>query len=627
MIQVPPKPTPSPQALTLLEQMREGCVTFDSLWRFTYVNAEAEALLQRSRDELLNRSLVSLFPEVANTPIYKQFRTTLEQDAPIAFTAYYPPLGKWFEIRAHPYGTGLSVSFRDITELRAGETALRQSEGRFRALMEQAGDAFFLHDLEGRILDVNRQACASLRANRQTLLGMTVQQVEQGHPEESIEPLMASLQPGQILTLQGRHQRLDGSSFPVEIRLSRLDLDGKPLFSALVRDVSERQRYEQQLRDALRQAEQSRDQITAILRSVSDALVVTDNQGHILLMNRMAEQLTASACTDVAGLPLDSILPDGALRRELQLARLHANAEIPFEIEQPTGGEASESLILQGRVAPILDARGEQLGHISLLRDVTRERQVDRLKSEFISTAAHELRTPLTSILGFTEILRDLAHGGHFDPRQEREFLNIIHDKAETLAQLIDELLDLGRIESGRDIQLEQQECDLGELLTRIARQHTNRDKLHSYTLELPENPPRLLADARKLTQVFENLLGNAAKYSPPGRSIRVSARCAPDCCTVEVVDSGIGLAPEHLELVFEKFFRVDNSNTAREGLGLGLTIARNITQAHGGQLWLESSLGQGTTAFLQLPCPPHRRIKAPKTHHTHANLPETNVK
>lgn len=603
MIQHPSETIPSPQALTLLEQMREGCVTFDSRWRFTYVNAEAEALLQRSRDELLHSSLLSLFPEVARTPIFRQFRATLEQESPIAFTVFYPPLGTWFEIRAHPFGTGLAVSFRDITEIRAAEAALRQSESRFRALMEQAGDAFFLHTQEGRILDVNRQACASLGASRETLLGMTVQQIEQGHPKETIEPLMAAIQPGQILTLQGRHQRLDGSSFPVEIRLSRLDLDGTPLFSALVRDVSERQRQEEKVREALRQAEEGRDRITAILRSVADALVVTDNQGRILLMNRVAELLTASACTAVAGVPLDSILQNDALRRELELARQQSSGETSFEVELPANDQANGSLILQGRMTPILDARGEQLGHISLLRDVTGERLVDRLKSEFISTAAHELRTPLTSILGFTEILRDLAESGNFDPAQEREFLDIIYDKAETLAHLIDELLDLGRIESGRALQLEVQECDLTALLNRIARQHTETDPTHNYTLELPATPLRLLADPRKITQVIDNLLGNAAKYSTAGTSIRLNARPGDGCCTIEVIDAGIGMAPEHLTLAFDKFFRADTSNTAREGLGLGLTIARNIAQAHGGRIWLESTPGQGTTAFLQLPC------------------------
>jgi PAS domain S-box-containing protein len=478
MNQTPAKP--APQALTLLEQMREGCVTFDSLWRFTYVNAEAEALLQRSRDELLNRSLVSLFPEVASTPIYKQFCTTLEQESPIAFTAFYPPLDKWFEIRAHPYGTGLAVSFRDITEIRAAEAALRQ---------------------------------------------------------------------------------------------------------------------------ALRQAEEARDRTTAILRSVTDALIVTDNQGRILLMNRVAEQLTASACTAVTGAPLDAILADDALRRELAQARRQAGSESGFEVEFSPGNRPSERLVLQGRVAPILDSCGTQLGHISLLRDITRERQVDRLKSEFISTAAHELRTPLTSILGFTEILRNLADEGNFDPAQEREFLDIILDKAETLAHLIDELLDLGRIESGRSLQLELQPCDLGELLTRIARQHAEMDQQRSYCLDLPASPQRLSADPRKLTQILDNLLGNAAKYSPPGSRIQMKARSESDSCTIEVVDAGIGLAPEHLEVVFEKFYRVDASNTAREGLGLGLTIARNLAQAHGGQLWLESSPGQGTRAILQLPC------------------------
>lgn len=603
MTEEPANPNLPTQAMTLLEQMQEGCVTFDSRWRFTYVNAEAEMLLQRSRGELLRQPLVTVFPEILESPIYKQFRRTLEREAPVAFTVFYPPLDKWFEIRAHPFGTGLAVSFRDISEHRAAEAALRQSEGRFRALVEQAGDAFFLHTLEGRIVDVNRQACISLGASRETLLGMTVAQIEQGYAAEAIEGLMRSIAPGQILTLQGRHRRLDGSSFPVEIRLSHLELEGRSLYSALARDVSERQQQEEKVREALRQAELGRDRITAILRSVADALVVTDPEGRILLMNRSAELLTHTECFAVTGAPLASILRDEALRRELEQARSRPGRENAFEVELPPLEPSDIRRVLQGQVAPILDARGEQLGHISLLRDVTRERQVDRLKSEFISTAAHELRTPLTSILGFTEILRDLAATGHFDPAQEQEFLDIIYQKAETLAHLIDELLDLGRIESGRALQLSLQECDLGQLLSACARQHAGMNASHHYLLDLPPTSLRLQADPRKITQVIDNLLGNAVKYSPRGSSIRMSARLAEEGVRIEVIDSGIGMTADQLAQAFDKFYRADASNTAREGLGLGLTIARNIAQAHGGRLWLESSPGRGTTASLQLPC------------------------
>ncbi len=591
------------QALTLLEQMQEGCVTFDSRWRFTYVNAEAEALLQHSREELLRRPLVEVFPDIAATPFYKQFRHTIEREAPLAFTAFFPPLDKWFEIRAHPFGTGLAVSFRDITKVRAAEAALRQSERRFRALVEQAGDAFFLHTAEGQIVDVNRQACASLGASRETLLGMTVAQIEQNFDPEQVRQLMSSLTPGQILTLQGCHRRLDGSTFPVEIRLSRLDLEGAPLYSALVRDVTDRQRQEAKVHEALRQAEEGRDRITAILQSVADALIVTDREGRILLMNRSAELLTGAICAAVAGIPLASILEQEPLRLELDQARQQARNESAFEVELPDPTTAGQKQILQGRVAPILDIRGEFLGHISLLRDVTRERQVDRLKSEFISTAAHELRTPLTSILGFTEVLRDLAGGGHFDPAQKKEFLDIIYEKAETLAQLVDELLDLGRIESGRTIQLKLQECDLGGLLSRAIRQHADMDLAHTYILEQPEQSLRLMADPRKFIQVIDNLVGNAAKYSPAGSTIRINARRTEDGCTIEIVDAGIGMTPQQLEQAFDKFYRADVSNTAREGLGIGLTISRNIVQAHGGRIWLESAPGQGTTAWLQFPC------------------------
>jgi len=229
-------------------------------------------------------------------------------------------------------------------------------------------------------------------------------------------------------------------------------------------------------------------------------------------------------------------------------------------------------------------------------------RQTDRMKNEFISTAAHELRTPLTSVVGYAELLLHPETVGGLAETQRREFLQEIYEKAGALAKIVDDLLDISRIEAGHAVPLQKEPCDLGELVRREVAHLQLQAPGHRIELLLPAGGAPVVVDRHKLVQVLENLVGNAVKFSPAGGVIRVSVDAAAGSCQVAVADEGIGMTPEQVARVFDKFYRADASNTATGGLGLGMSIVRQIVETHGGRIWVESEPGKGTTVRFSVP-------------------------
>ena len=228
-------------------------------------------------------------------------------------------------------------------------------------------------------------------------------------------------------------------------------------------------------------------------------------------------------------------------------------------------------------------------------------KELDQLKSEFLNTVSHELRTPLTSIKAFAEILLDMEGD---DPETLREFLGIINKEADRLTRLINNLLDLSRIEAGR-MNWHFEASDLNELVTNASNilQMAADKKGVEYRLRLHKDPLPVRADADKLVQVVTNLVGNALKFTPTGGLVEISTSLVRDRAEVVVKDSGMGIALEHHQRIFEKFGQVDTSETREiKGSGLGLPIARSIVEAHRGTLTVDSELGKGASFVVRLP-------------------------
>jgi signal transduction histidine kinase len=243
-----------------------------------------------------------------------------------------------------------------------------------------------------------------------------------------------------------------------------------------------------------------------------------------------------------------------------------------------------------------------QVSQILYLRDVTYEAEIDHMKSEFLATAAHELRTPMASILGFSEILMH----EDFDAATQHEFLDTIYTQSQLMANILNELLDLSRIEARRDKDFRYTQVDLQELLADMVKGYQLPPERSAPELELPAQHLLLMADAGKLRQALLNVISNAYKYSPKGGSVQVKAWVrddadeSPGVC-IEITDHGIGLSPEQLKRVCERFYRADTSGKIL-GTGLGMSIVKEIIDLHHGQLTLTSTLGQGTCVRLCLP-------------------------
>ncbi|WP_429884689.1 ATP-binding protein [Geoalkalibacter halelectricus] len=413
------------------------------------------------------------------------------------------------------------------------------------------------------------------------MLGRTARQLQQAQ-DRLMREFEATRQANDLLEEEmAERQRMEAA-----LREARDDLEERVL------------RRTGELQQALHEARQARERIDAILRSVGDGLLVVAESGEVLLVNEAARALLNLEEVVVAGRPVEDLLHAQGLPPRLRQALSAESREQVFDVEMLDAQGARR--IIEARASTIHGQdEQERDGLLILCRDVTQARMIDRMKSEFISTVAHEFRTPLATVLGFSELLlsRD-----DFTPEQRREFLTYIFEKADALAAIVDDLLDLSRIESGREIELCKEPSAPDQLFLPVIRDFRLQHPDAEFEVALAPSAADLLVDRRKSAQVMENLLSNAVKYSPGKRRVKISGYAEGAYYQVLVRDWGMGMTPEQQARVFEKFYRADSSNVAVSGTGLGMSIVKHIVEAHGGRVWLESAPGEGTSVYFTLP-------------------------
>lgn len=373
------------------------------------------------------------------------------------------------------------------------------------------------------------------------------------------------------------------------------------LLQAVGANIGRREQAEEALRLALRDAEESRDRVDTILRSIADGLIVTDLDNRIVMANRRAQEMLGFTFSDETPVSIAAAIPERRLIEPLESILAGDLTEASAEWELP-GDTKEGKRVVQARIAlvPILEGMGK--GVITTLRDVTRERASDRMKSEFISIAAHELNTPLTVVMGYAELLKENMEAEPLDLDLCKEFLATIYHKAEVVSHIVDDLLDLSRIESGQTMFLETETSDLYRVLREVVEQFIRKYPERRIEMDLEPASVWALVDPMKIEQVWQNLISNALKYSPEGGPVRVSGRLEKEVVRFAVEDQGIGMTQANIECMFDKFYRADTLNTAVGGLGLGMSIVKSILDAHGGGIEVRSSLGEGTTVSFTLP-------------------------
>jgi PAS domain S-box-containing protein len=362
---------------------------------------------------------------------------------------------------------------------------------------------------------------------------------------------------------------------------------------------------------AWRLNEDVRHQLTAVVNSSNDAIYTTGLDAIIQTWNRGAERTYGYSADDVKGQHVSFLVPTD--RRQ----------EISWAIEQVKGGQSIEHwetvrvrkdgqrVDVSLTISPTTDSAGRIIGYSSIARDITERKraaeeldrareEADRMKSEFFALVSHDLRTPLASIKGYSELLTDSAATL---PDQERHFLEVITRNTNRLERLVDDLLFVAQIEAGT-FTVATREVNLSQLVSDCVEGAKPRAQEKDVDLILAAEPHvRLSGDDQRLAQLLDNLISNALKYTPEGGRVEATLQRENGNVRIDVKDSGIGIPAEEQQFLFDRFFRASTAKEAAvPGVGLGLTIVKAITEAHGGRIEVESQEGRGTTFRVELP-------------------------
>ena len=352
-----------------------------------------------------------------------------------------------------------------------------------------------------------------------------------------------------------------------------------------------------QLAEQIAVITQQRNEQEAILESMHEGVFALDTQERVITVNRAAEALLGVVATQAKGRIIQEVVRNVTLQR-LVAAAMHSTESATADIVL----RGAEERFLQATATALRDAQSRDIGVLVVLNDVTQRRHLENIRRDFVSNVSHELKTPITSIKGFVETLRD----GALDHREHAErFLGIIARHAERLHAIIEDLLALSRLEQGDEsYDIPRSETLLIDVVQAAILDCAAKAEAQRVTV-VPTCAAELRAmvNAPLLEQAIVNLLENAITYSNPDSYVWVNARQDDDMLVIDVRDQGVGIPHDHLDRIFERFYRVDKARSReRGGTGLGLAIVKHIAQVHGGQVSVTSTVGQGSTFTVYIP-------------------------
>lgn len=540
----------------------------------------------------------------------------------------------------------------ELLERKHVEKALRVSQARFAGILEIADDAIIAVDANQQIILFNQgaekifgySAAEILNQPLGKLLPQEFEEIHRQHVEKFGKYNEKARKMGERREIYGR--RADGSEFPAEASISKLEVAGETIFTTILRDISDRKRNQETLDRLSHQNE-------LILNSVGEGLCGLDVQGKITFVNPAAAKLLGYKVEELIGQGIDTILQseeshdenygelnNSRIDRSLRDGTVHQvskaifrrrdGSNFPVEYVSTPILHSPTEMAFGGTKSP---TKSEILAAVIAFRDITERQMVERMKDEFISVVSHELRTPLTSIHGSLGILASGLLSTQ--PEKSQRLLEIAVDSTERLVRLINDILDVERIESGK-VTMAKIACNAADLMAQAADTMQAIADKAGVTICISTVAAQLWADPDRIIQTLTNLLSNAIKFSSRGDTVWLVAeiytggevksnsdpefrtdaaptfspahpltRCPVNMKQIlfQVKDQGRGIPADKLETIFERFQQVDVSDARNsEGTGLGLAICRSIVQQHGGQIWVESTLGIGSTFFFTLP-------------------------
>lgn len=355
------------------------------------------------------------------------------------------------------------------------------------------------------------------------------------------------------------------------------------------------------VKEAQETTESERQRLDSVLKHMSDGVIATDRRGKIIIVNNRAVDLLGLNREEAVGKSIMKVLD---LSKEFTFRQLlETNEDLILHVDE---GEGKADSILQGEFSVIQRDTGFISGVVCVLTDITEQEKVEQERRNFVSNVSHELRTPLTSVKSYTESLQD---GAWKDPDIAPQFLQVISTETERMIRMITDLLNLSRMDQGK-LQLEREYVSMNDLFSHILdrfdmvlQSEAYRNKNYKIQRDLTQRTLWVDIDQDKVTQVIDNIMNNALKYSPDGGTITCRLMETHNSVVLSITDEGMGIPRKDLQHIFERFYRVDKARArSMGGTGLGLAISREVLMLHGGRIWATSVENKGSTFFISLP-------------------------
>jgi len=616
---------------TLFESAAEGILIADSeTKKFKFVNPTICKMLGYSQEELKEMNVADIHPKASLGHVIAEFEAMARGEKTVSSSI--PCLKKDSTIiyvdiamgKANIDGRECNVGFfTDVTDRKQVEEKIKESEEKYRSIVENSSDQIFMLDRGCNFLSVNKATADIFRKSPQELIGMSIFEIL---PEniatkfsENIKNVFdtgKSMLIEETMIAQGRELYNSTSLNPVK------DAGEKVIaVSGIVRDITEQKRTEK----ALIASEQ---RYRTLFETAAEGIIIVDietkkfkytNPAICTMLDYGQEELTKMSASDIHPKALiEQVFAefDAQARGEKKLSAnlpcLKKDGTVIYADINITKANIDGRECYIGFFTDITDRRrmdAELQDKVQeLVKANQRLKELDKLKDNFLSTVSHELRTPLTSIKSFAEIMLTYEE----DRATQKEFLGIINEEADRLTRLINDFLDLAKIQAGH---AKWETVRVPVSLAIETALNINHNLLTKNSLKLTSdiepNLPMVWSDEDRLVQVVTNLVSNAIKFTPEGGEIGIRAQLTrkgnssekPDMVMISVTDSGIGIAPEHHQTIFEKFSQVGDTLKDRpKGTGLGLPICKEIVEHYSGTIWVESALGKGSTFFFTLP-------------------------
>lgn len=627
----------------VLDRIGDGFLTFDREWRYTFVNRAAEAYIGRPRRSLLGKSIWELYPEVIGSELERAYRAAAAGHEPVELELRTPVKSRWIAQRLYPTEAGLTVSFRDVTELKLAGDALRLSEARWRALFENSLDGVALTRPDGRIIAMNPAGCRMLRRSEQEICAMgragVVDSSDPRLPALVEERRRSGRAAGELTMLRG-----DGSSFPAEFTSAVFhDAAGEKLTSLSFRDLTERKRAEESrrikanagvvLQASLDIAQTLENLAKLLVPELADVcLVDVIEHGEI---RRVVAQHRDPAFAEATRL-LERPAPEPERRRPISISGLleTRRSELVHTVtdewleknaRNEVHLEALRSIAPTSMMLVPLVARGVAIGVLTLMSvnpvhhyddlDLELARSIGeqaafaidnarlygaalearRQRDEVLAVVSHDLRNPLNAIVLYAQIL---------SKRMASRELDAIRVAAARADHMVQDLLTIATIEAG-PLPLDRRSEAVSSIVEEVVALCRALAEERGLLLEASVEPelPDAVVDRHRIVQALSNLVGNALKFTPRGGRVALSAARAGGALKLEVADSGPGIPAEEVPHLFERFWQ--GQAPGGGGVGLGLAITKGIVEAHGGAVAVESVIRHGSKFMLSLPLSP----------------------